>query len=100
MKKKKFRARSKISPLVTDHDRRRRILICLKVLEVYDRIQGQFGKPDWVGHAHPVIQRQGIHNFVIDWKLKSKDKVDRLRTNCEYLRGQLEIAETIDADED
>lgn len=99
-KKRLSRARENRSSLVTDSDRRRRIAICLKVLEVYDRMSAQFGDPGWAGHTHPYIQRLGIHSFVIDWKLEIKEHVDEMRKNCEHLRSQLQIAEELDKEED
>lgn len=94
------RARENRDPLITDSDRRRRIAICLKILEIYDRMQQQFGNPAWPGHTHPYIERLGIHNYVIEWKLEGKSHVDELRKGCEHLRSQLAIAEELDKEED
>ena len=86
--------------LATDADRRRRISICLKTIEIYERMQKQFSNPNWPGYTHPHIERVGIHNYVIEWKLSIRDHIDAMRKNCEHLRSQLAIAEELDREEE
>jgi hypothetical protein len=94
------RERAKKNDLVNDSDRRRRISICLKIIEIYDRMQAQFANAQWPGYVHPYIARLGIHNYVIEWKLHIKDHVDALRKNCEHLRSQLAVTEELDKEDE
>lgn len=88
------------SRLVNDSDRSRRISICLKIIEIYERMQAQFSNTQWVGHTHPYIARLGIHDYVIDWKLLIQDHIVKLRENCEHLRSQLAITEELDKEDE
>jgi hypothetical protein len=83
---------------VTDMDRKRRLRICLVILDVYKRMEEGLADPSWEGRAHPYIEYYGLPSYIIDFKLKIKAHQNDIAKQMVALQAELGI--NIDDDDE